>query len=65
MQSVFFLAKYKLLSASRYAHCIEIVSEVTVIVQDIDMCSAHGLRTSRGSFFSEIRNFWAWADKLG
>ena len=25
----------------------------------------HGLRTSRESFFSKIRNFWAWADKLG
>ena len=25
----------------------------------------HGLRTPRQSFFSEIRNFWAWADKLG
>ena len=25
----------------------------------------HGQRTSRESFFSKIRNFWAWADKLG
>ena len=25
----------------------------------------HGLRTPRESFFSKIRNFWAWADKLG
>ena len=25
----------------------------------------HGLRTPRQSFFSKIRNFWAWADKLG
>ena len=25
----------------------------------------HGLRTSRESFFSKIRNLWAWADKLG
>ena len=24
----------------------------------------HGLRTPRDSFFSKIRNFWAWADKL-
>ena len=24
-----------------------------------------GLRTPRKSFFSKIRNFWAWADKLG
>ena len=23
----------------------------------------HGLRTPRQSFFSKIRNFWAWADK--
>ena len=27
--------------------------------------SIHGQRTSRESFFSKIRNFWAWADKLG
>ena len=25
----------------------------------------YGLRTPRQSFFSKIRNFWAWADKLG
>ena len=25
----------------------------------------HGLLTTRESFFSKIRNFWAWADKLG
>ena len=25
----------------------------------------HGLRTPRESFFSKIKNFWAWADKLG
>ena len=27
--------------------------------------ATHGQRTSRESFFSKIRNFWAWADKLG
>merc|ERR1719264_2412103 len=25
----------------------------------------HGLQTPRQSFFSKIKNFWAWADKLG
>ena len=25
----------------------------------------HGQQTPRESFFSKIRNFWAWADKLG
>ena len=25
----------------------------------------HGLRTPRESFFLNIRNFWAWADKFG
>ena len=25
----------------------------------------HGQWTSRESFFSKIRKFWAWADKLG
>ena len=30
------------------------------------VCSlTHGLRTPRQSFFSKIRNFWAWAEKLG
>ena len=27
--------------------------------------SNHELRTPRQSFFSKIRKFWAWADKLG
>jgi hypothetical protein len=27
--------------------------------------TCHGVRTPKESFFSKIRNFWAWADKLG
>ena len=35
------------------------------IIKVVFITSDHGQRTSRESFFSKIRNFWAWADKLG
>ena len=31
----------------------------------LNFYTIHGVRPPRESFFSKIRNFWAWADKLG
>ena len=44
----------------------EIFRQITAILCWINSgVPGHGLRTPRESFFSKIRNFWAWADKLG
>ena len=38
---------------------------ITALLPVIPLGIIHGLQTSRESFFSKIRNFLAWADKLG
>ena len=35
------------------------------LIRTLDDALNHRQRSSRESFFSKIRNFWAWVDKLG
>ena len=61
-------SKWNLIKSWNLSHCIpgpnnEQICLLSVIGEVHEL--HHGLRTPRERFFSKIRNFWAWADKLG
>ena len=52
---------FQRMALSRNYEIVAISTDKNTFLNDLD----HGQRTSRESFFSKIRNFLAWADKLG
>ena len=59
-----FYAVFELMSNSLMDH-IDWATLMPLVSINFTNPMTHGLRTPRQSFFSKIRNFWAWADKLG